>query len=97
MVSTYLVLNSRSLTEDNGHLSRQAKVAQLFYHTTLCLLAQMHPKFSYEVEEMAKVVQDHSRQICGIIVHVKDRGVASASLHVPPLDYRRTVRQGRPI
>jgi len=40
-------------------------------------LASMQPEIEGEMHEMKL---HHSRQVCGIVAHVKDRGVASASI-----------------
>ncbi|KAF2838899.1 hypothetical protein M501DRAFT_934835 [Patellaria atrata CBS 101060] len=62
-------------------IKRTTIVARLFYHTAMCLLAQINPVMSSEVEEMRELQQRHSQQICGITAHVKDsRGVASVAL-----------------
>lgn len=46
----------------------------------MCLLHQIHPFVSCENEEMRQVCLDHAHQVCGIVAHVKDRGVASVAL-----------------
>jgi len=61
-------------------IKRSTIVARLLYHTAMCLLAQVHPMKSREVEDMREMEQFHAHQICGISVHVKDRGVASVAL-----------------
>ena len=57
-------------------IKRATIVARLFYHTAMTLLGGMHPLASMN-PEMASEMQDmklfHSRQICGIVAHVKDR------------------------
>ncbi|KAF2275557.1 uncharacterized protein EI97DRAFT_64083 [Westerdykella ornata] len=61
-------------------IKRTAIVARLFYHTAMCLLAQLNPLQSPSDPEMHELQQQHSRFICGIAAHVKDRGVASVAL-----------------
>lgn len=61
-------------------IKRSTIVARLLYHTAMCLLAQVHPMKSKEVEDMHTMEQFHAHQICGIVAHVKDRGVASVAL-----------------
>jgi len=61
-------------------IKRSTIVARLLYHTAMCLLAQVHPMKSKEVEDMYVMEQFHAHQICGIVAHVKDRGVASVAL-----------------
>ena len=46
----------------------------------MCLLAQTNPMAPIVADEMHEMRETHSRQICGIVAHVKDRGVASVSL-----------------
>jgi len=46
----------------------------------MCLLGQIHPLMSKDVEEMHDIQLSHAHQICGITAHVKDRGVASVAL-----------------
>jgi len=61
-------------------IKRTTIVARLFYHTCMCLLAQINPIKSPEVDEMRDLQIKHSQLICGITAHVKDRGVASVAL-----------------
>jgi hypothetical protein len=46
----------------------------------MTLLAQINPIMPKDVGEMHTMQLEHSKQICGISVHVKDRGVASVAL-----------------
>lgn len=61
-------------------IKRGTIVARLFYHTCMCLLAQINPIMGPDAEEMRDMQQRHSQLICGITAHVKDRGVASVAL-----------------
>ncbi|KAI9732347.1 MAG: hypothetical protein M1834_001554 [Cirrosporium novae-zelandiae] len=61
-------------------IKRATIVARLFFHTAMCLLSQINPMESVCVEEMQEMRIVHSRTICGIVAHVKDRGVASVAL-----------------
>ncbi|PGH02419.1 hypothetical protein AJ79_07651 [Helicocarpus griseus UAMH5409] len=62
-------------------IKRTAVVARLFYHTSCCLLAQIHPTESEFSQSMMEMQQSHANDICGIVAHVKDsRGVGSVSL-----------------
>lgn len=61
-------------------IKRTSIVARLFYHTCMCLLAQIHPVNGPRDPKMHAMRQDHSLLICGISAHVKDRGVASVAL-----------------
>ena len=57
-------------------IKRTTIVARLFYHTAMCLLAQIHPRLSVQSPEMHDMQIAHSHQICGIAAHVKDRYVS---------------------
>lgn len=72
--SIFQILISRRL------IKRSTIVARLFYHTAMCVLHQIHPLMSGNTEQMHQVRLDHAQQICGIVAHVKDRGVASVAL-----------------
>lgn len=61
-------------------IKRATIVARLFYHTAMCLLSQMNPVMSVEDAEMHSMQSFQAHQICGIVAHVKDRGVASVAL-----------------
>jgi hypothetical protein len=73
----------RSTFPEIWFIKRATIVAQLFYHTGRALLASVHPLAAMQPEiehQMAEVRLHHSRTVCGIVAHVKDRGVASASI-----------------
>ena len=59
---------------------RTTVIARLFYHTALVLLAQINPARANILSEMEDLEDHHAHQICGIVAHVKDRGVASVAL-----------------
>jgi hypothetical protein len=61
-------------------IKRATIVGRLFYHTAMCLLPQINPVMSKDSEEMHTMQLSHSHQICGIVAHVKDRGVASVAI-----------------
>ncbi|KAF2645370.1 hypothetical protein P280DRAFT_118176 [Massarina eburnea CBS 473.64] len=61
-------------------IKRTSIVARLFYHTCMCLLAQIHPVNGPPDPKMRAMLEEHSVLICGISAHVKDRGVASVAL-----------------
>jgi hypothetical protein len=46
----------------------------------MCLLPQINPVMAKETEEMNNLQMNHAHLICGIVAHVKDRGVASVAL-----------------
>ncbi|KAM3069452.1 hypothetical protein ACMFMF_008669 [Clarireedia jacksonii] len=61
-------------------IKRVTIVGRLFYHTAMCLLPQINPLVGSNTEEMHEMQQSHAHSICGIVAHVKDRGVASVAL-----------------
>ncbi|KAK7926685.1 C6 zinc finger domain-containing protein [Apiospora marii] len=61
-------------------IKRAAIVGRLFYHTAQCLLAQINPILPKDSEEARAVQQHHAHQVCGIVAHTRDRGVASVSI-----------------
>ena len=61
-------------------IKRTSIVARLFYHTCMCLLAQINPLVGRDDLHMQDMLQEHAQMICGISAHVKDRGVASVAL-----------------
>ncbi|ETN41841.1 uncharacterized protein HMPREF1541_03778 [Cyphellophora europaea CBS 101466] len=75
--------NSKSAFPGLWFIKRTTVVARLFYHTAMALLGAVHPLNNIDQSVLAEtdeMRQYHSRQICGIVAHVKDRGVASASI-----------------
>ncbi|KAL9125138.1 MAG: hypothetical protein Q9217_005615 [Psora testacea] len=64
-------------------IKRTTIVARMFYHTGVCLLAQTNPLASSNqqvMQEMQNLEMHNARELCGIVAHVKDRGVASVAL-----------------
>ncbi|KAF2788726.1 hypothetical protein K505DRAFT_254843 [Melanomma pulvis-pyrius CBS 109.77] len=61
-------------------IKRTSIVARLFYHTCMCLIAQINPIQGPQDPDMLEMLQRNSQLICGISAHVKDRGVASVAL-----------------
>ncbi|KAL9038203.1 MAG: hypothetical protein Q9214_005380 [Letrouitia sp. 1 TL-2023] len=72
--------NSKSAFPEVWLIKRTTIVSRLFYHTGMCLLAQTHPLMSTHSPEMHELQQTHAHDLCGIVAHVKDRGVASVAL-----------------
>ncbi|KAI1938610.1 hypothetical protein LOZ66_003413 [Ophidiomyces ophidiicola] len=72
--------NSKSSFPEVWLVKRSAIVGRLFYHTACCLLAKIHPTESAYSDEMLSMQHSHAHDICGIVAHVKDRGVASVSI-----------------
>ena len=71
---------SKSAFPEVWLVKRTTIVARLFFHTAQLLLAQVHPYYPSDSPEMMKLQRDHSILICGIVAHVKDRGVASVAI-----------------
>lgn len=65
-------------------INRPAIVGRLFYHTAMCLLAQMNPlkpaHHHEHADEIRTVQLHHAHQVCGIVAHTKDNGVASVAI-----------------
>ncbi|KAL2003414.1 hypothetical protein VTN02DRAFT_3924 [Thermoascus thermophilus] len=72
--------NSKSSFPEVWLIKRSAIIARLFYHTACTLLAKIHPTEPEYSPEMRNMQQSHAHDICGIVAHVKDRGVASVSI-----------------
>ncbi|KAJ5496934.1 hypothetical protein N7463_008921 [Penicillium fimorum] len=62
-------------------VNRSAIVSRLFYHACRILLAKTHPFQSGFDEDMRKMQRSHAHEICGLIAHTTDRGVADISLY----------------
>lgn len=75
----YTTLSRNKLTVSRL-IKRATIVGRLFYHTAMCLLAQVNPLMARDTEEMSHTQLHHAHLICGIVAHVKDRGVASVAL-----------------
>ena len=46
----------------------------------MCLLARVNPVLSASSGEMHELQMSHAHDLCGIVAHVKDRGVASVAI-----------------
>ncbi|KAI0012460.1 hypothetical protein F4779DRAFT_625977 [Xylariaceae sp. FL0662B] len=71
---------NKSLFPNVWLIKRAAIVGRLYYHTAQCLLAQINPILAKDSEEARAVQQHHAHQVCGIVAHTEDRGVASVSI-----------------
>lgn len=74
---------SKSAFPEVWYVKRSTIVARLFYHTAMALLAACYPHSQMDAQVQQQMVEEqflHSRLICGIVAHVKDRGVASVSI-----------------
>lgn len=75
-----LGMSSKSAFPEVWLVKRTTIVARLFYHTAQLLMAQIHPYYGAEHADMKEAQRRHSQMVCGIVAHVKDRGVASVAL-----------------
>ena len=74
---------SKSAFPNVWFIKRTTVIARLFYHTAMALLGNTHPMSNMDqptADAMQEMKLHHSRQICGIVRHVKDRGVATGSI-----------------
>jgi hypothetical protein len=46
----------------------------------MCLLAQINPLASKEDPEMNEMMMNHANEICSIVAHSQDRGIASVAI-----------------
>ncbi|TGJ83629.1 hypothetical protein E0Z10_g5134 [Xylaria hypoxylon] len=70
----------KSLFPNVWLIKRAAVVGRLYYHMALCILAQVNPAASKDSEDSRTTQKHHAHQVCGIVAHNKDRGVASVSI-----------------
>ncbi|KAL2200256.1 hypothetical protein P885DRAFT_27969 [Corynascus similis CBS 632.67] len=57
-----------------------AKLARLFYHTAMCLLAQVNPLDPRDSREKRAAQLHHAHHVCGIAAHTCDRAVVSVAI-----------------
>lgn len=65
------------------YIKRTTTIARLLYHTALALLGTLNPLTASQPEtasQMERMTTSNSRQVCAIVAHVKDRGVAQAAV-----------------
>ena len=55
-------------------------IGRLFYHTAMVLLHQINPIEHADSTENQKAQEHHAHQVCGIVAHTKDRGIASVAI-----------------
>ncbi|KAK4494608.1 hypothetical protein PRZ48_013964 [Zasmidium cellare] len=73
--------SSKSVFPEIWLVKRSTIVARLFYHTAMLLMSQIHPYYHvHNNPEMADMQTRHAQMVCGIVAHVKDRGVASVAI-----------------
>ncbi|CAI7652602.1 unnamed protein product [Penicillium glandicola] len=73
--------SSNSVFPEVWLVNRSAIVSRLFYHASRILLAKTHPFQSDFDENMRKMQRSHAYEICGLVAHNTDRGVADISLY----------------
>ncbi|KAF4966561.1 hypothetical protein FSARC_5803 [Fusarium sarcochroum] len=62
-------------------IQREATIGRLLYHTSHCILSQTHPLESLTSSERLRFLQlHHAYQVCGIVSHTTDRGVATVAI-----------------
>ncbi|KAI1340292.1 hypothetical protein F5Y15DRAFT_53385 [Xylariaceae sp. FL0016] len=72
--------NAKSLFPNIWLIKRAAVVGRLYYHMAQCILAQVNPSMPKDSHEARTIQQHHAHQVCGIVAHSDDRGVASVSI-----------------
>ncbi|RYP20272.1 hypothetical protein DL766_008241 [Monosporascus sp. MC13-8B] len=70
----------KSLFPNVWLIKRAAIVGRLYYHMAQCLLAQINPVSPRGTADMRTAQLHHAHQVCGIVAHTEDRGVASVSI-----------------
>ncbi|KAJ5932175.1 hypothetical protein N7516_006664 [Penicillium verrucosum] len=73
--------SSNSVFPEVWLANRSAIVSRLFYHASRILLAKSHPFQSGLDENMRKMQRSHAHEMCGLIAHTTDQGVADISLY----------------
>ncbi|KAH6889213.1 C6 zinc finger domain-containing protein [Thelonectria olida] len=62
-------------------IRRTAILGRLFYHTAQCILAKHHPVEQVRCADgMRSLRLHHAHQICGIVTHTKDAGIAPVAI-----------------
>ncbi|RYP90956.1 hypothetical protein DL770_002961 [Monosporascus sp. CRB-9-2] len=70
----------KSLFPNIWLIKRAAIIGRLYYHMAQCLLAQVNPVSPRDTASMRTAQLHHAHQVCGIVAHTEDRGVASVSI-----------------
>ncbi|KGO63844.1 Protein of unknown function DUF3468 [Penicillium italicum] len=73
--------SSKSIFPEVWLVNRSAIVSRLFYYASRILLAKTHPFQSEFDQDMRKMKLNHAYEMCGLIAHTKDRGVADISFY----------------
>ncbi|KAK0627301.1 hypothetical protein B0T14DRAFT_563117 [Immersiella caudata] len=61
-------------------VKRPSTLARLFYHTAMCMLAQINPMEPRDSEDNRVSQLLHAHHTCGIIAHTNDPAIASGAL-----------------
>ncbi|KAF4447103.1 hypothetical protein F53441_9334 [Fusarium austroafricanum] len=62
-------------------IQREATIGQLLFHTAHCILSQTHPiEFVTSSERLRFLQLHHAYQVCGIVAHTTDKGVATVAI-----------------
>ncbi|KAK1759237.1 hypothetical protein QBC47DRAFT_293595 [Echria macrotheca] len=72
--------SGKSLFPNVWLIKRPAILGRIYYHTALCLLAQMNPVDPHDSEDNRVSQQFHARHICGILAHTNDTGVKNGAI-----------------
>ncbi|KAM7203842.1 hypothetical protein V8F20_003848 [Naviculisporaceae sp. PSN 640] len=72
--------STKSLFPNIWLIKRPAVIGRLFYHTAMCVLAQINPLNPHDSNENRAAQLHHAHQVCGIVAHTRDRGVASVAI-----------------
>ncbi|KAJ5327501.1 transcriptional regulator family: Fungal Specific TF [Penicillium brevicompactum] len=72
---------SKSVFPEVWLTTRSAIVARLIYHVTRIMLAKNNPLQSAFDDELHKHQQAHAYDVCGLVAHTKDRGIADIAIH----------------
>ncbi|KAK3988212.1 putative transcription factor [Cladorrhinum sp. PSN332] len=84
--------STRSVFPNIWLIKRTSTTARIFYQTCMTLLPQLNPMSSSssssslsssqnaETEENLSLTRHHARQVCGMVAHTTDRGVASVAI-----------------
>ncbi|KLO99046.1 regulatory protein for the arginine catabolic pathway [Fusarium fujikuroi] len=72
---------TKSLFPGIWMIQREATIGQLLSHTAHCILSQTHPLESPGSSERLRFLQlQHAYQVCGIVAHTTDKGVATVAI-----------------
>ncbi|KAK3306473.1 uncharacterized protein B0T15DRAFT_393431 [Chaetomium strumarium] len=70
----------KSLFPNVWLIKPSAKLGRAFYHTAMCLLAQINPLDPRDSRENRAAQLHHAHHVCGIVAHTRDRVVMSIAI-----------------